>query len=263
MNVDNLQLGKKLGVVHDRRTLEVRALLTPDVPRPPGEHDIAHNTHDFPMFRNDAIGDCGVASYGHMTIGLERSSGQYRTEVMLSDDDIVRGYSGISGYDPRTGARDNGIYLLDGANYFRRVGVGRQKNGEPHKILAFARVDHTDEDEVKLASYLFGGLYIGAGLPDAAAQQIRDDREWDLSGDPRLDRFGSWGGHAMWAPKYDRKGGEVVTWGQRQRFTWRWWHTYVDEVYAFINPDYMRSRSGRTPQGFDVEKLTNFLKTLG
>lgn len=253
-------LGKKLGVVQDHRTLPLRALLMPDVPRAPADHDIDHNQKTFPVFKNFEIGDCGIASYGHMTVGLERSSGQ--REIALTDDDIVRAYSAISGYDPRTGARDNGIYLLDGANYFRKVGVGKQKDGTPHKILAFAKVDHTDIDEVKLASFLFGGLYIGAALPNAASDQIDRGEQWDPSGDPQRDMFGSWGGHAMWTPMYDRRGGEVVTWGQRQRFTWAWWKAYVDEVFAFINPDYLR-KSGATPQGFNTERLYTFLKTLG
>jgi len=254
----NLKLGKKLGVVHDRRTLAVKAILPPKLPTVPRLHDIAHTQTTFPVFKNNDIGDCGVANFGHETVGLERSSQQ--REIQLTDDDIVRAYSAISGYNPETGENDNGIYLLDGANYFRKVGVGRQKNGQAHKILGFAAVDPKDHDEVRLASYLFGGLYIGAGLPNAAAQQIGRS-VWDLTGDARLDRFGSWGGHAMWTPAYDKNGGQVVTWGQRQRYTWRWWDTYVDEAYAFVNPDYLRT-SGKTPQGYAIDQLQQFLSTL-
>jgi hypothetical protein len=259
VDVSHFKLGKKLGVVNDPRTLYFgRVLVVGSTYTPQAEVSIAHTIQSFPMFKNDAIGDCGVASYGHSVIARERSAQQDHRKVDLTDGDIVDAYSAISGYNPSTGQNDNGVYLLDAANYFRRVGVGHDENGEPHKILAYAKVNLSNVREVKQALHICGGLYIGAGLPISAQSQVGD--VWDVvKGDDG--EFGSWGGHAMYMLAYDADTFEVVTWGQRQKMTYKWLNAYVDEAYAEISPDYMRA-SGTTPQGFDEKYLQGFLNGL-
>jgi len=68
-------------------------------------------------------------------------------------------YERVSGYDPATGANDNGAVELDVLNQWRQVGIGG------HKIGAFVAVSPSDAREVKEAIYLFGGVYIGISLP--------------------------------------------------------------------------------------------------
>lgn len=252
-----LCLGKKLGVVHDRRTLSVRALVDAPAVKVPHAHDIAHTVEEFPVFLNEELGDCGLASNGHRVIGQERSAGQH--DLPVTDADVLAAYEAVGGYRPGHPETDNGVYLLDVCNYLRKTGMGRQRDGSPHTITGFAKVDPTNHDEVRLASYVFGGLYIGAALPVAAQDQV--GQLWQLTGDEHADKFGSWGGHAMWAPAYDVQGVGVVTWGRRQRATWEWWDTYVDEAYALVSPDFMR-RGGKTPQGFNADALARFLETL-
>lgn len=255
-----VKLGKKPGVVHDRRTIKFGQLLTAAVPEPPKRNSVALNA-TFPMFDNDRIGDCTCAAMGHRIIAQERSSAQSsRPTVNVSD--VVTVYSAVTGYDPTRPETDQGAYLLDVLNYMRKFGMGREKDGTTHTIGAFAQVDPTDHDEVMLAHWMFGGVYIGVGLPIAAQHQIDQGAQWDLTGNARLDKWGSWGGHAMYVQSYDVDGPTFISWGGRQRATWRWWDTYVDELYALMSEDFFRTKTQKTPQGFDASQLQERLAAL-
>jgi hypothetical protein len=254
-----MMLGKKRGIVQDPRTFKLADLLTGDAPKPPAAAGTGSPVASWPLFRNDQIGDCGLASQGHRIIAQERSARQ--REIQVSDKDVVEAYSAVSGYDPATGANDNGVYLLDVCNYMRKVGMGREKDGSRHTIAAFAKVDVRNHDHVRLASWMFGGLYYGAGLPISAQGQIHAGQPWTVvSGDSGKPY--SWGGHAMYSTGYDKDYVGLVTWGRRQKATWEWWDTYVDEAYVHVTEDYM-SATGKTPRGFDSAKLQEFLNQLG
>jgi hypothetical protein len=268
-----VRLGKKLGVVEDRRTIMAEQVLLPDEVKVPVRHRIATGLTHVPMYVNDRLGDCTQAKKGHAIMTMERASSQ--SEIQVTDDDVVRAYMRVGGYVPGHPETDNGAYELDSLNDWRQNGIGVQRDGTPHKIDAFVRVDHTNHDEVLLAHYVFGGLMVCAGLPVSAERQIQRGEPWDVvSGS--AGRFGSWGGHSMYSHVYDRDqqptpiarnrfpgldGIAIWTWAQEQWMTWPWWDAYVDEVYAVKTPDYMR-RSGTTPQGLDSAKLDRLLAAL-
>lgn len=246
-----MKLGRKLGAVQDPRTLRLRdfaALPTPPVRVTTGSGERIR------MYGNDRLGDCTCASMAHGVDLHERSAKQVDTQ--LSTDDVVRVYSAVSGYDPATGVNDNGAYLLDVLRVMRTKGMGLQKNGTPHTISAYAKVDHTNLDEVRAAIYTFGGVYVGAGLPVSAENEFDAQEPWsDLRDD-----WGSWGGHALWAPGFTSEFVTLTTWGRRQRATWDWFETYVDEVWAVISPDWFDG--SKTPRGLNVKALQEALATL-
>lgn len=251
------KLGKKLGRVVDPRTLKLKSLLTLDTPVPPLRHTVAlHAT--FPMYANDVCGCCTCTAHGHRIVAQERSAAQSAVPT-VTDRDVVKAYSAITGYDPRDPNTDQGAYPLDVLKYMRNVGIGKEADGTPHTIYAFAEVDVHDHDQVKLAHYLFGGLYIGASLPVAAQDQVGG--LWDLTG-TRADKWGSWGGHCMYTQSYGPNELVNITWAARQRLTWRWWDKYVDEAYVVISEDFLKTRTQLTPQGFDVAKLNAYLANL-
>lgn len=260
IDFDNVKLGKKLGVVQDRRTIRARTVLeAPDsaivVPK---KHKIAGKISSVPMFANDDFGDCTCASQGHRVVIQENSS--WQKEVQLTDEDVLAVYAAVTGFrrdDPNT---DNGAYELDILNYMVKVGMGKERDGSSHKIGAFVKVDHKNHEEVLRAHYVFGGLKVCAGLPLSASDQMRQGAAWDLTTGPRA-RWGSWGGHSMYSHAYVERGIQVYTWEQEQMMTWAWWDEYVDEVYALISEDYFR-RSGKTPQGFSMEALNNQLVAI-
>jgi hypothetical protein len=255
------RLGKKLGVVHDPRTLRAARILDAPAVRAPADHRIARPLHGVPMFANDRFGDCTCASQAHRIVTQERSSQQART-ITLTDDDVLAAYAAVTGFRPDDPSTDNGAYELDVLNFMRKTGMGREKDGSPHTIGAFAAVDWRNHDEFEAAHYAFGGLKVCAALPRTAQPQTGG--VWKVEGNPKHDpasRPGSWGGHSMYSFAYNRTGPVVWTWGNEQQMTWEWADTYVDECYALISEDYLRG-SGHTPQGLDLVMLTDYLATL-
>jgi hypothetical protein len=240
----------------DPRTFQLSRFVQRAAPKPPPAAGTGSTVQDWPMYANDRIGDCGLASQGHRIIGQETSA--HQREARPTDAQVIKAYSDISGYNPRTGANDNGVYLLDVCNYMRRTGLGAEKDKTAHTIAAFAKVDNPAF--VKYAAWMFGGLYVGAGLPVSAERQIDDGLVWDVGSGPEAEPY-SWGGHALFMTGYDAQYVGFVTWGQRQKATWDWFHKYADEAYAFISEDYLSS-SGKTPRGFDVNLLQTELGRL-
>ncbi len=108
---------------------------------------------------------------------------------------------------------------------------------------------------------MFGGLYLGLGLPLTAIGQ----RVWSVvAGDPRTNpsmQPWSWGGHAVEVVAYDEHGLTCVTWGALQRMTWAFFDAYCDEAFAILSDDWADD-AGKTPTGFDMAALREDLAAL-
>jgi hypothetical protein len=251
-----LKLGKKPGAVHDTRTLHLASLLGPDLPPAPKTWRIATSVHDWGMLGNDRYGDCGFASLaGHRVIAQEYSARNPDAAGRPTTDQV------LSAYFDCTGGIDSGIYLIDGLRYMRTKGAGREADQTTHTITAYAKVDHTDLEQVRAAAKLFGGLYLGLALPIAAERELDAGKPWATTTGPDTDPY-SWGGHATWMIQYDERRMKVATWGSEQWMTTAWWRTYVDEAWCVISEDQF-TRLGKTPQGLNVTALQEYLARLG
>lgn len=251
------KLGKKVGVVHDPRSLRLASFMITFPPRPQST-ELAKDV-PVPMFGNDSYGDCTCASMGHRIIMQEHRSRQHEP-VEVTTDDVLEVYTAVSGFDPNTGDNDNGAYLIDVLREMRNNGMGREADGTRHTIGAYVLVDHTNHEHVKQACWMFGGGYVGVNLPIDADSQISNDEVWEPTTGSG-GRPGSWGGHAMWMDGYSAARVGFRTWGQRQKATWPWWDKYVDEFWVLISEDFLTSK-GNSPQGFDLARLQEALSAL-
>jgi hypothetical protein len=255
MAKNQVKLGKKLGVVHDPRTFKLGPLLLERI-TPPKTFHIGHTLTEFPMFGNDDYGDCTCAAHANRIIVQQYNSQQSR-EIPVTTDQVLKVYSAVTGFRKEDPSTDNGAYCLDVLNYMRRVGMGVENDYSTHNIWAYASVNYKSHTEVKLASYLFGGVYVGAGLPVSAQRQD----VWDVTSGSDAE-WGSWGGHAMHTVGYDEQGPIFITWGALQHATWAWWDKYVDETYAVFSEDWIRSSGKTTNAKLDVEQLKTQLANL-
>lgn len=234
-----LRLGKR-AARKDSRTLRLAKYLPDRLPTARDAVDWCSKVANWPMFKNDQIGDCTCAAAAHLFEAWTAYAGQKAT---LTDEQVLAAYSAVTGYDPAQPETDRGAVELDVLKYLRQAGIGG------HTIDAFADVSIRSLNEVKIALDWFGGLYIGLALPASA----QDQDIWDVvrgSGSGA----GSWGGHAVNVQAYDADGLTCVTWGATKRMTWRFWAKYCDEAYALLSKDRMTS-AGVDPAGLDWATL--------
>lgn len=236
----------------DPRTLQLATYRTPQLPTPPDTVDWTTPVAKWPMFANDRYGCCTCAAAAHTIGGWTTNTAR---PLWIGDTDVLAAYSTVSGFDPATGARDNGAYLLDVLNLWRRRGVGGRR------ITAFVQVDFGDTLEVRQAINLFGAVYSGVALPLSAQDQLSVGRPWATTRGSRS-RAGSWGGHAVSLFAYSKTGPTCVTWGNTQPMTWAWWRKYAREAYAIVSPDWL-SPAGSSPTGLDLTSLMEDLRSIG
>ena len=105
------------------------------------------------MFGNDLYGDCVFASACHQILTW---SGQTDVEEAIAEADALDAYRRFTGFDPVTGANDEGAVMLDVA---KRWAKGEKIAG--HVLKAFVAVDQTRLALVDAVCTLFGGIWTG------------------------------------------------------------------------------------------------------
>jgi hypothetical protein len=250
INHAKMRLGKH-PARHDPRTLQMANYLQArELPKLPAEVDWTSKVKSWPMMANNKLADCTCAAAGHL---IEEWTVYAGREVVLADSQIIAAYSAITGYNPRTGRNDTGAVELDVLKYWRGTGFAA------HKIQSFVALEPKNLDHVRASVFIFGGCYIGLGLPlSAQTQTIWSVPPGGLSGPGS---FASWGGHAVPVVAYDAQGLTVVTWGALKRMTWGFWSAYCDEAYAVLSPDWVNVKD-IAANGFDLGQLDQDLKAV-
>ncbi len=246
-----MKLGKH-NVKHDPRTLHMHNYVDlKKLPKAPGEHVWAKKipSKKWGLMLNTSIENCTIASAAHLIIEWTADNGR---PIIPTDEHIIKAYSAVTGYNPKTGENDDGANQLDVLRHWRKKGIAG------HKVMAYIKLDHKNHDHIKHACYLFGGCYAGFLLPKTAWHQPM----WRLTslGLRGRGKVGSWGGHAVAIIGYDKKGLTCVTWGQTKRLTWAFWDAYCEEAYAVVSHDFATKKG--SPSGFDLEMLEKDLKLV-
>jgi hypothetical protein len=254
IDTKKLKLGKSTAR-HDPRTLLLAAYVSHDLPTPPPLFDLTTKVKAWGMMENDQIGDCTCAAAGHLIMEWTANAG--KKMVTPSDKQIVGAYSAVTGYNPTTGANDNGAVEIDVLNYWRQTGIAG------HKIGAYVALEPSNHNHIMDSVYIFEGCYIGVQLPISAQAQTQNHQTWSVppGGTTGDGKPGSWGGHAVPVVAYDSRGVTVVTWGALQKMTWSFWEAYCEESYAILSNDYLTKKK-TTPQGFNMQQLQADLADL-
>ncbi len=137
------------------------------------------------------------------------------------------------------GGADNGMVIQDLLGWLT-------KNAAPDGVtaLGFAKVDHTNPDEVKAAIAVFGSVWTGIAVLQANENEFDANQPWDyVSGSPDV------GGHSIIVGGYGPPSGgplggdeRFITWAQETSFTDAFWQREVDECWAVIWPEHMGSK---------------------
>jgi hypothetical protein len=247
--VDHSQM--KLGRKHvktDSRTLKLGKYLKDGLPAPPHAKDWTNGIEHWGMMLNHIHGDCTIAAAAH---AIQIWSINTKREITLADERILHYYEKWDGFDPSNPKTDGGGVELDVLNNWQKTSF------DEHKLIAYADPVFSNLEEIRQAIHLFGGVYIGLSLPTTAMKQ----EIWDVvphGGDDA--KPGSWGGHAVFVPKYDAHTFTCITWGQLKTMTVAFWKEYVDEAHALLSHDWFKERGA--PSGFGLSELKADLDSI-
>ncbi len=205
----------------------------------------------WPMYDNDRYGCCVWATIGHQIQAL--SAYGLGTIITVTDDDVIKGYEDVTGFDPKKPSTDQGTVVQDALGYWRKTGIAG------HKILAFAQVNHRNRAECEAAANVFGNLHVGINFPNSAMDQFNRGMTWDVVyNDGGID-----GGHAIMIGAYNHanKLWDPVTWARRIHMTQAFWDRYVDEAWVVVAPEWLDA-TGHSPEGVDLYGLGQDLSDL-
>lgn len=206
---------------------------------------------DWSMLGNDKYGDCVWAGAAHESMLWTREA---QTPATFSEASVLKAYSAVTGFDPKTGAGDNGTDMLAACKYRRRTGI-LDAAGKRHKIGAYLALDPGDVDQLHAAVYLFDGVGIGVEFPTQWMDAFNAGRPWDRVTRPKQD-----GGHYITG--VCRRAGRtgVVTWGRVQWLTDAGYAQFNDESYVYLAPE--KLHGGVDMQGLDLAHLKTDLAYL-
>lgn len=227
--------------------LMLRAPLA-DVPPPPVTVDWYSSVASWPMYGNDRIGDCTEASNGHM-IQVASTYGNVKT-VVVPESAILAAYERVAGYDPETGANDNGAVVQDELADWRKNGI------DGHKCDAFGQLDHQDLVEVKKAIWLFGNANLGVVVYESMEDDFNQGLPWLRAEGAQL------GGHCVPAVGYDTHNVYVITWGKVQPVAWTTYQKITEEAWGIIMPEWFNTATDYSPTGLDKQGLGEDFQAL-
>lgn len=192
------------------------------------------------MDGNDSVGDCTCADVDHEIKADQVAAGN--TEVSSTVDEVLAAYSAITGYNPDDPNSDQGAEMQDVRSYWQKTGF--RLGGQPHKILLFAEVAHSNTNLIKWCLDQFGALGLGVNLPASAQDQFNAGQPWTVEQGSPIE-----GGHAIALVGYDADWWYIVTWGRVQKVQPAWFTAYVEEAWTVLDDDFVNAHSGADPLG--------------
>lgn len=206
-------------------------------------------TWDADDLGNASIGLCVLAAPAHHLMLVSKLAG---SSITITREQVIGAYTKYTGFDPITGANDNGWVVRD------MLDAGRKDGLYGHKILAYAAVDKSSPEEMEIATWLGCGTIGGYALPLTAQNQVdANGRQlWDVpvGGWNSKNGPGSWGGHCIHAhsTSVNRDGGN--SWGEKTFWTSAWRNACQDECWLVIW-DNWQFATGICPNGFALKDL--------
>jgi len=242
-----MKLGRK-AIKTDSRTLRLASYITMALAPAPAAKDWTKGITDWGMMLNDVHGDCTIAAAAH---AIQVWSANTSKEITITDKIVLSYYKKWDGFKAGHPETDTGGVELDVLNNWQKT------NFNGHKLVAFADATCTNFEVIRQAINLFGGVYIGVSLPITAQKQDI----WDVvpDGGDAAEKS-SWGGHAVFVPKYDADTFTCITWGALKPMTLAFWNKYVDEAHALLSHDWIAEKG--SPSGFALAELQSDLSQI-
>jgi hypothetical protein len=210
---------------------------------------------------NDKVGDCNAVTWANMR---RLVTGTLTTENYPSQDQVWQFYQTQNpGFDPAGTAETDGPGSKDDQGMDIQTGLEYlHGNGGPDgvKVVAFAKVDHTNMAEVKAALAIFGCLWLGINVLSQNQDQFSEGKAWTNVPGASIE-----GGHAILGGGYSTDI-KFITWGQETEFASSFWNgsvqgtPLVEESWVAIWPEHLGTKGFE--QGIDQAELAAAYKSL-
>ncbi|MCE2574401.1 hypothetical protein [Komagataeibacter sp. FNDCR2] len=187
------------------------------------------------MLGNDVLGDCTSAGIGNHIRATAALAG-FQVEMDVAD--AVRFYSRSTGYDPGNPATDNGGVEVDVLTTALREGYALETQT---LFPIWGSADPTDLNRIRNITAGLSCAYLGVQLAQADMWEDQDGNlppVWDTDSpaDHADPTPGSAGGHCLLLWDYtgttDTDLVTLLTWGAKQKATWRWVRSRIMEVHG-------------------------------
>jgi hypothetical protein len=202
---------------------------------------------------NDLWGDCAEAAALGLIQAMSYNVGR---PLIPTTQDALNLYSAVAGFDITMGPSgnnptDNGTVLTDLLTYWQKTGIS--VGTAVHKIVGFATLDITSLAQMRYATYLFGGSYLGINCPQSAEDNTSN---WTYNASSPII-----GGHCVARVGEGSAGGKTRSWGMFIPTANDFYLNYLDEGYIVITQDWLDA-NGKTPTGLDLTGLLAAMSAL-
>jgi len=209
--------------------LRLGPLLTGVIPAHPAVDDNLAKLTNWQMLGNDQYGDCVSVTAANVRRLVSAVLGGH--EVYWTLGEVLEFYKT---QNPGFPAEDNGMDIQTALEYLVAHG-----GPDGVKAIAFAKVDHTNREEVKAAEAIFGYVWTGLEVQAANQQQFSQGRPWDYVPGSPIE-----GGHSVISGGYlGQASNDVrsITWAEEISFTDNFWDNLVEEAWVVIWPEHLGS----------------------
>ena len=230
--------------------LQLGPLLTKQLPHTPRTDDPGARFTAWQMLGNDRAGDCVAVTWANQRALITTAlTGATRYP---DQDQVWALYKTQNPRSIRTGVRPSTVRVPRTTTAWtsRRAWSTWSDSGGPDgvKAIAFAKVDHTNEAELKAAHAIFGQVWYGVNVLAANQTEFADHQRWNYVAGSPLD-----GGHSITGVGYDRADYRFVTWAEETAWTEAFRTHQVEESWVVIWPEHLGSTEFE--QGIDRQQL--------
>lgn len=210
-------------------------------------HAALNLQNNYNALGNDKYGDCVEA--GVLRLVQLREANAERSSWQPTTDLAINLYSQWSGFNPQTGANDNGT---DISVMQERCATDGISIGIDLDVMLPFDVP-TDTNNLNLITYNCGGVGLCWALPKSA-EKMTD--VWDVAGDLNLPENipGSWGGHFTCSGKYDSNSRFIITWGYEVKVTPAFEAAYLVAATGALSRRWFKA-NGMAPSGLDWAQI--------
>jgi len=227
--------------------LQLASFLTGAVPDHPASEDYLSKLGNWQMLGNDQYQDCVAVTWANIR---RLVTATLATEYYPTLDQVLALYKTQNPFFP---TEDNGMDIQTCLEYLHYFG-----GPDGVKVVAFAKVNFSDLNEVKAALAIFGCIWIGLNLQQANMTGLGDNQPWDyVNGSPNEGGHSVIGGGYLGTSVDDVR---FITWAQEIGCTDNYWGHQVEEAWVAIWPEHLGTTEFE--QGINLQQLATDYQEL-